>query len=140
VAAQRRAAVADRGACQGAAASGEGGGGRLGPSEEEEGLLHARGIERRCTNDGESRRVAGGGRRSAAWAGLGFHGEDEMRPRERERGRKGRGHRGGVAPRPHWTSQRPTVWRHHRGRPTGVAGLRHRGERERERGLTGGPW
>jgi hypothetical protein len=74
----------------------------------------ARGIERRCAGDGESWRAVVGGRSSAARAGLGFRKEDEMRPRERERerekGRKGRGRRGGVAPRPRWTSQRPTAW------------------------------
>jgi hypothetical protein len=71
--------------CWGVAAGGEGGVGRPRPNKEEEGVLRACGIERRCAGDGESPRAGGGGRSSAARAGLGFHGEDEMRPRERER-------------------------------------------------------
>jgi hypothetical protein len=54
-----------------------------------------------------------------------------MCPRETEEGKKGRGRRGGVTPRPRWL----TVWQRRRGWPTGDAGTRHAGEE----GLTGGP-
>jgi hypothetical protein len=75
----------------------------------------ARGATRAELGGGSPTAVNHGGRReeeepAAGRAVLGFRGEGkEMRPREREEGKKG-GRRGGVFLRPHWPSQRPTAW------------------------------